>query len=497
MSVPNGVMMQVFHWYSSADGTLWRDLAASAPELAASGVTSVWLPPASKAAGGPDDVGYAAYDLFDLGEFDQKGSVRTKYGTKDELIAACSALKEAGVRIYADAVFNHRLGADAEEDVLATRFAVTDRTTALGDPETIRAWTHFTFPGRGGQYSAMQWHWQHFTAIDQADDQGTPFIYLHDGKQFDSRVDGEHGNYDFLMGCDVDTSHPDVRADLEAWGEWFVHTTGVSGFRFDAAKHIDADFFREWIVAVSARTEQELFAVGEFWSYDVETLEEFLGVTEERILLFDAPLHDRFRLASVEGVGFDLRTIFDDTLVHRRPQSAVTFVENHDSQPLQSLESVVEPWFKPLAYAIILLRRDGYPCIFSADYYGAQYEDVGNDGERHAINMPSHRFLIDHFLSVRVWFAFGEQCDYFDSATMMGWSRLGDDAHPGGVAVLLSIAGDSQLWMNVAQPDTEYRDVTNHISEIIRTNQDGWAEFRCMSRSVSVWIPATAWPADE
>ena len=38
---------------------------------------------------------------------------------------------------------------------------------------------------------------------------------------------------------------------------------------------------------------------------------------------------------------------------------------------------MVEPWFKPLAYALILLRREGYPCIFYADYYGAEYEDWG------------------------------------------------------------------------------------------------------------------------
>ena len=44
---------------------------------------------------------------------------------------------------------------------------------------------------------------------------------------------------------------------------------------------------------------------------------------------------------------------------------------------LQALESWVEPWFKPLAYALILLRREGYPCVFYPDYYGAEYEDCG------------------------------------------------------------------------------------------------------------------------
>lgn len=42
-----------------------------------------------------------------------------------------------------------------------------------------------------------------------------------------------------------------------------------------------------------------------------------------------------------------MRQIFDGTLVKDQPALAVTLVENHDSQPLQSLESVVESWFKP------------------------------------------------------------------------------------------------------------------------------------------------------
>ena len=50
--------------------------------------------------------------------------------------------------------------------------------------------------------------------------------------------------------------------------------------------------------------------------------------------------------------------------------NVVTFVDNHDSQPNESLESWVEDWFKQSAYALILLREDGYPCVFYGDYFG-------------------------------------------------------------------------------------------------------------------------------
>jgi len=52
------------------------------------GFDALWLPPAHKGMASSKASGYDSYDLHDLGEFDQKGSVRTKYGTRDELITA-------------------------------------------------------------------------------------------------------------------------------------------------------------------------------------------------------------------------------------------------------------------------------------------------------------------------------------------------------------------------------------------------------------------------
>ncbi len=72
----NGVMMQFFHWYNPADGTLWRELESQAQKLAQKGITAIWLFPAYKGQGGKWNVEYGVYNLFDLGEFNQKGSVR-------------------------------------------------------------------------------------------------------------------------------------------------------------------------------------------------------------------------------------------------------------------------------------------------------------------------------------------------------------------------------------------------------------------------------------
>lgn len=490
MSETNGVMMQYFHWYMTGDGSLWNQLADSAEDLAEVGITSLWLPPAYKGTGGGEDVGYGVYDLFDLGEFDQKGSVRTKYGTKQEYLRAIKAAQKAGIRIYADVVFNHKLGADEEEEAEAIPLDPENRNVVLADYHPIKAWTHFTFPGRGDTYSSMKWHWWHFDAIDyNAYGESENAIYLLKGKEFDRDVDQEKGNFDYLMGCDLDVKHPEVRGELNYWGEWYFDTTGVDGFRFDAVKHVSANFFWEWLEHVSNHAQRDLFAVGEYWSYEVEALHNFVETTNGRVTLFDAPLHYNFHVASTAGDSYDLRTIFDNTLMQQQPALAVTLVDNHDSQPLQSLESVVESWFKPLAYALILLRQEGYPCIFYADYYGAHYKDLGSDGIEYEIWLDSHRLLIDKMLFARKTYAYGDQYDYFDHASTIGWTRLGTVEHPGAMAVVLSNGEDGVKLMEVGQPNSRYIDITEHVREPITTNDEGWGEFRCKGGSVSVWVP--------
>ncbi|MGD1930689.1 MAG: alpha-amylase [Leptolyngbyaceae cyanobacterium] len=492
MSELNGVMMQYFHWYIASDGNLWKELAEQADELAQKGVTSVWLPPAYKGSGGGLDVGYGVYDLYDLGEFDQKSSIRTKYGTKDEYLKAVKQVQHAGIRVYADVVFNHMMGGDAPEEVEATPFNPDNRGEAIGEPRTAKVWTHFKFEGRDRKYSDMEWHWWHFDAVDYNEhDPDFNAVYLLQDKSFDDNVDLEKGAFDYLMGCDLDMESEEVRTALNDWGTWYVDTTEVDGFRFDAVKHVKAGFFPQWLNHCRRESGKRLFAVGEYWSYEIEALHHFIDVTGGDVHLFDAPLHYNFTEASKAGDTYDLRQIFDNTLVQQQPALAVTLVDNHDSQPLQALESVVEPWFKPLAYALILLRQDGYPCIFYADYYGAHYTDVGTDGGEYEIWLDSHQWLIDKFLYARQTYAYGEQYDYFDHPQTIGWSRLGNADQPGGMAVLLSNGDRGFKWMETAQPHQTYIDITEHVPDPVTTNEKGWAEFRCEAGSVSVWVPQT------
>jgi alpha-amylase len=488
----NGVIMQYFHWYSPGDGSLWREAASHAKDLAAAGITAVWFPPAYKGGAGGYDVGYGVYDMYDLGEFDQKGSVRTKYGTKKEYVAAVKAMQKHGIQVYADVVLNQRMGADASEVMKATPYPADDRRVPKGDTREIRAWTSFNFPGRKGKYSAFEWHWPHFDAVDHDDFNpgDTSSVYLFEGHQFDDQVDMEKGNFAFLMGADVDFQNEEVQRETIAWGKWYLDTTGVDGFRLDALKHISSWFFPRWLDEMEKYAKRDLFVVGEYWAPDVEKLEAYLDKMGGRMSIFGVALHYHFHYAGRQGGNYDMRRIVDGTLMQKRSRDAVTFVDNHDSQPLQALESCVEPWFKPLAYAVILLRREGYPCIFYPDYYGAEYEDYGHDGNKYRIVMPSHRFLIDKFLHARHRYGWGPQVDYLDHPNRVGWVRLGDDKHRGAMAVLMSDGEGGTKWMEVGFENHRFVDLTEQVKEPVVTNESGWGEFRCNGGQASVWVPA-------
>ncbi len=486
--------MQYFHWYYPSDGSLWNRITKESKNLSDLGITALWIPPAYKAAGGKKSVGYDTYDLYDLGQFDQKGSIRTKYGNKDQLLQAVESAHQHQIQIYADVVFNHKGGADATEKIKVRRVHSHNRNMEYGQELVIEAWTKFTFPGRKGKYSEFTWNQQHFDGVDWAQDRKETAIFkiLKKDRHWENKVDAEKGNYDYLMFADLDFNNQDVKQELKKWGQWLVYYTGIDGFRLDAVKHIEFDYFKEWLDDLRQATGKELFTVGEYWSHcDLERLLYYLNQTGERMSLFDSPLHHNFYIASKQGESFDLRKIFDNSLTSVRPDLSVTLVENHDTQPLQALEAPVETWFKPLAYALILLRQEAYPCVFYPDFYGATYTDYGNDGKKYSITLPKVKGL-KKMLFARKKLAYGLQRNYINHFSTIGWTRQGNEKHPGsGLAVIMSNGAAGYKWMEIGKNHAgkNFIDILDHQKEKIQVNPEGWAKFTTNGHSVSVWIP--------
>ncbi|TFK94098.1 glycoside hydrolase family 13 protein [Polyporus arcularius HHB13444] len=487
----NALMVQFFTWEATHPQlSWWRHFEAEVPNLAAMGVTQVWLPPPNKAMR-KQGQGYDAYDLWDLGEFYQKGTIATRWGTKEELVRAIAAANAHGIDVLIDAVLNHKLGADRPEKFMATPVDPNNRLKDIGPPKEIEGWTAFDFDGRAEKYSSFKWTYEHFTGLDWDHRTRTKGIYRitsekHEG--WSKWVDSENGNYDYLLGIDIDHRHPDVRKDLLAWGNWVLQTTGGAGFRFDAIKHMDRRFLLHFIKHVRETLgRDDLFSVVEYWSEELELIKPYIRVFEGLVAFFDVPLHYNFHNASKAGSRYDLRRILDGSILKFRPGDAVTFVDNHDTQIGQTLESWVGDNFKLQAYAIILLYGQGQPCVFYGDLYPNEecYDPQVSDG-------------LKRLMEARKNFAYGDRSDYFHDANCIGFVRKGNSARP-GCAVLISNAESPKedtaqhtIRMNVGSANAHTTYVaylgSSPSSVVVQADAHGWASFTCPPGGLQVWV---------
>lgn len=471
----NGVLFQGFHWYlrmdfpGSGGRNLWQFLADEADHLRSIGIDAVWIPPAYRGAN-RTGTGYDVYDHYNIGEFavGDDASVATKYGTKAQLQAAISSLHGNGnnkhIDVYTDIVLNHKSGGQpADHFWWAVRVDPHNRNHERWEEGwqsgkiELKAYTKFTYSERHGQYSTFTWDTRHFDSVDteveirqnghtftEKEEYIYRFLYNEEGykphkKNFERWVDLEKGNFDFLTSCDFDYGRHDVREEMKAWGEWFVREFNFDGVRLDAVKHISAGYVREWLGHVRHRIGKNILAVAEYIAGNTATLHWYIeelttkGDFPQSITLFDFPLYFAFNKISQEGEREDLRQLFSHTLAAEQSSLAVTFVENHDYEYGRSIRSHVEAWFKPLAYAFILLRKEGYPCVFFPDYYGSL------DEEWHK-GYQSGREYLQLLLKLRKQFALGEQLTYVQSS-VAGWTRLGFvPGAKGAMAVVINTA---------------------------------------------------------
>lgn len=480
----NRTMMQYFEWYLPENGMLWKRCQAQAKALKEAGIDMIWLPPAYKGAGGGRSVGYDVYDTYDLGEFDQKGSTATKYGTREDYLQAVKTLQEQGIEVLADIVLNHMMGADGTEQVIAEEDAADNREQKISGKQQITAWTKFDFPGRNGKYSDFCWNASHFSGTDWDEGGKQNGIFQFEGKSWNRETDTENVNYDYLMGADLDMDNPETVKAVTDWGRWYLDTVNMDGFRLDAVKHISFDFYREWLKNMREHVGHNFFAVGEYWSRELSKMTHYLDVTRNSLSLFDVTLHFAFQRAATSDGQFDMGSIFGDSLVQARPDNAVTFVDNHDTQPGQALYSFIPAWFKPIAYALILLRKDGIPCVFYGDYYGIPHDRVSPVAE------------LKKLLMLRKRYAYGEQTDYFDDSSLVGFTRSGDEEHAdSGMAVLLTDCEGGTKRMQVGNKfaGCHFYDALGHFAEPVCIDAEGFGEFRADGGSVSVWVTEGAY----
>jgi alpha-amylase len=296
----------------------WDHLAAQANMLGRAGISAIWLPPPLKGSSGSFSNGYDVFDDYDLGDKDQKGSVPTRYGTREQLERCAAVLRANGIDIYVDLVENQRDGDDGHFN-----FEYVD---AFGNPGKGR------FPKGPNDFH--------------------PHV-PEDPGVFDDR---------FQFGRDlapINGQGRHVFNGLLAAGDWLARALDVQGFRLDDVKGVSTEFL---VDLLNHGALAQKFAVGEFFDGNIGLIQSWMNASQHRSAAFDFPL--RFMLQNMcnNPGGFDMSSLDHAGLSGADPLGSVTFVENHDTD--QSSPIVRN---KMLAYAHIL-TSEGYPCVFYRDY---------------------------------------------------------------------------------------------------------------------------------
>ena len=377
------VMMQAFYWDvpvddQAKDGTWWDHLSSLAPELRTAGVSSLWTPIPAKGNWGIYDSGYGIYDHYDLGNYEQKGTIETRYGSRAELEQMIATMHKAGIKVYSDVVLNHLYGGDEnfEANPVVTAYVKAGRGEPY--PESDIQWkndtaytrTHLFFPKHTGEGEPnYEWNYQHFhpsTATDSLTD-------------FTDDVLRPRTKF---FGNDLDTYNEEVQQRLCDWGKWLKGTIGFDGFRLDFVRGLQPEFVSRWVKGLPLQDGKQPFIVGEYWAEDGRYIKEWVDSVAQggaNVHAFDFPL--KFALTEMcnkSGDEFDMSQLAHAGMIRNSDGFAlpagnvVTFVDNHDTGKEH------DKWLTKdfaMAYAYIL-THEGTPCVFYPHYYAVTQHDV-------------------------------------------------------------------------------------------------------------------------
>ena len=305
------VMLQAFYWDVEPKGGWWDLINTKLDTWKAAGVTALWLPVISKGQSGGFSMGYDPYDYFDFGQYNQKGTTETRFGSYTELTSLLTNAKAKGFKLIADIILNHNSGGDAEVN------PVTGNTN----------YTKFT--PLSGKFNRNYQDF-HPSAVDAGDE-------------------GSFGGFPDL--CHNVTNVKDwfyKRAD--GVGKFYKNTLGFDGWRFDYVKGFSPDVVKNWNAEVGG-----LYSIGEYYDGSVSQINTWL--TAANSSAFDFPL----MFALKDGLnGSNLTKLDNAGLIAVNPSKAFTFIANHDVDDVYTQN-------KLKAYAFIL-TSEGTPFIFYKDY---------------------------------------------------------------------------------------------------------------------------------
>lgn len=307
----------------------------------------VWMNPPQKGKSGIYSVGYDVFDPYDLGKYDQKDTVPTRYGTEDQLKSCVQAFGEKGIECIADMVLNHMNGGDPYRyDFEYASKTFEKRNTGSTETNGYFNVNYTNFP--------FQYDWG--------------FGLAEPTKAW--------SNYPAAHSADVNERHPYMRIGIKNNGTWLQAKGGYKGCRFDFTQGVEPWFFAEYM---NYGLLKDQFAVAEYWAEvkDATAREHatWISLMDNRICSFDFPLHEKLEIMCNFPATFDMEELSHGALIHVNADRAVTFVESHDEvRPFGGDDKFGMKEDKELAYAFILIS-EGHPCVFRQDYSDAPYAD--------------------------------------------------------------------------------------------------------------------------
>jgi alpha-amylase len=383
-------------------------------------------------------MGYDVYDYYDLGTYDQKGSVKTWFGSEPELKALISTAHGLELKVYADLVLNHNNGADAEE---------------FNPILQQKRWTLFKPASR---------------------------IFTRDWTCFNPSPYPNPNPGTFGDMPDLCHTNPRVMTGILNHAKWMIEEIGFDGFRYDFVKG-----FGGWIVRgihdrQYTRNNQpvEIYGVGECWDGDTlidAWLDSVNNWADNRVGAFDFPL--RYRLKDLcDNPGFSLRTLTEGgVLMKDRPFEAVTFVDNHD---FRGPDEIIDA--KMLAYAYIL-THEGYPSVYWKDYF------------RYGLGEPGQPSGIEALVQAHESHAGGLTNILYVDDLFYAMERTGAGSQPGLVFTLNNSGGTLKKWVQtrfkgmVLTPKAWRAQGEIYDPQPVTTWADGWCELEAPQRGYVVY----------
>lgn len=367
-------ILQGFYWDVEPGGVWYAILTGKAEELHNAGFDAVWFPPPSKGAAGGFDVGYTPYDYYDLGTFNQKGSIETRYGSKAELLNAISAYHNLGMEVYVDLVLNHRSGGVLENNIYSQWY--DNSRSSLAQNGNGLTWTAFPLIGGSNRIKWQVGGGNEFFFPNAAVNPDNTFDFYSD-----SQLNGYHEmyvnsfSYDNALHDGFGNNLP-MGDSLIAWVEWLTSTIGFDGYRFDFVKGIHPNYLKTLLNSGSMNGN---FSVGELYDGDLWRLNDWVGWmngTTKEAAVFDFNMRFAYKDLSDNGDGYDIRWWHGKGLFNygTNYDRIVNFVENHDfdrnnyqGEPSGSGHSPVVNQ-KILCYAHMMMHP-GHVMVWWRDYF--------------------------------------------------------------------------------------------------------------------------------